>query len=586
MLKIYKSRIRLLYTISLLIFLQSCGGGGGGGSNTLPVTTGAVQGYVYIPYGSAPTRAVADTTGYKPYSGATVKATCGTTVKSTTSSTNGYFKISSLPTVNCSIEAKINGYITQTTQIVVKSNQTVTIGSTDGIKMTPNTHGEINVNANIAGGMIILDSENTGIVIPSSLSYTLPYVNPGTHTVNVTKSGFDTVATQTITVMAGTSANVRFTMNPTGNLAPIANAGSDGKTFVGKYYTAKTTCEGTGYTSNSISYTLDGSGSSDMNSNTLTYKWEQTSGSTVTLSSATASKTTFIPASAETYTFKLTVNDGYLDSTPDNVNVVATHISGKIVFKAVGCGSHIYSMNADGTNLRQLTNNNYYNDGPRWSPDGTKIMFTTNPSGDEEIYYIATMNQDGSNVQVLPIQGGGQDWSPDGQHLLLRSIYNGTYQLFISDINGQNNNRITNTNFNILEADYSPDGSKMVFIQDHGGDNWEIYTINTDGSNLVRLTNDNKAQLYAFWTGTNKIIFGVSDTIPGNITVYTMNPDGTGQQQIIFPTNKVYNARMTNEDQFIYYSDNNSLIHFINLDGSGVLNIGMYGGSVDYSPNP
>ncbi len=67
---------------------------------------------------------------------------------------------------------------------------------------------------------------------------------------------------------------------------------------------------------------LDGSGSSDPNNNPLTYKWTQTAGTTVTLSSSTAVKPTFTaPNSPTTLTFQLVVNNGQTSSSPATVTI-------------------------------------------------------------------------------------------------------------------------------------------------------------------------------------------------------------------------------------------------------------------------
>ena len=56
--------------------------------------------------------------------------------------------------------------------------------------------------------------------------------------------------------------------------------------------------------------TLDGSGSSDADNDTLTYDWTQTAGPNVTLSSSTAQKPTFTaPAGPKTLKFDLKVKD-------------------------------------------------------------------------------------------------------------------------------------------------------------------------------------------------------------------------------------------------------------------------------------
>ncbi|MGO8946422.1 MAG: PKD domain-containing protein, partial [Ktedonobacterales bacterium] len=75
----------------------------------------------------------------------------------------------------------------------------------------------------------------------------------------------------------------------------------------------------------STTVTLDGSGSTDSNGNPLTYLWTQTSGPTVTLSSATAEQPTFTaPATAATLTFQLVVNDGQNNSLPATVTITVS----------------------------------------------------------------------------------------------------------------------------------------------------------------------------------------------------------------------------------------------------------------------
>ena len=92
----------------------------------------------------------------------------------------------------------------------------------------------------------------------------------------------------------------------TANTAPVANAGADQAVTTGTLVT------------------LDGSGSSDVDSDPLTYLWSVTSGS-ATLSSTTAQNPTFTPASDGTYEISLVVNDGAVDSdNTDTVTVTAT----------------------------------------------------------------------------------------------------------------------------------------------------------------------------------------------------------------------------------------------------------------------
>ena len=93
------------------------------------------------------------------------------------------------------------------------------------------------------------------------------------------------------------------------NTAPVANAGADQTV------------------ASAASVTLDGTSSSDADSDALTYTWSQTSGTSVTLSSTTAAQPTFTAptlavgdADAE-LVFSLTVNDGTVNSSADTVTI-------------------------------------------------------------------------------------------------------------------------------------------------------------------------------------------------------------------------------------------------------------------------
>ena len=74
----------------------------------------------------------------------------------------------------------------------------------------------------------------------------------------------------------------------------------------------------------------------------------------------------------------------------------------------------IFVMNADGTDVRQLTSNEDDEMFPAWSPDGNRIAFMSNRGGEFNIF---VMNADGGAVRQLTDNDDDDRfpaWSPDG----------------------------------------------------------------------------------------------------------------------------------------------------------------------------
>lgn len=144
----------------------------------------------------------------------------------------------------------------------------------------------------------------------------------------------------------------------------------------------------------------------------------------------------------------------------------------------------IFIMNADGTNIRRLTNNSYIDTSPTWSPDGSKIMFTSNRDGNHELY---TMDKNGNNITRLtnePRTDNFSDWSPDGSKITFYSsrlnIYEGIFPgIFTMNFDGSELTLI-NANLHSATPRWSPDGSKIVMASGRqGSDEWIIYQIVT-----------------------------------------------------------------------------------------------------------
>jgi Tol biopolymer transport system component/erythromycin esterase-like protein len=165
---------------------------------------------------------------------------------------------------------------------------------------------------------------------------------------------------------------------------------------------------------------------------------------------------------------------------------------------------HIYTINPDGSGLTQLTNNitasayRSWNTSPRWSPDGTKITFRATRRGNNEIY---VMNADGSS-QVNLSNHSASDvdpcWSPDGKQIAFVSDRDGLEEIYIMDVNGVNQTRLTFNDDKDTFPVWSPDGQWIAFYSRRDG-NYEIYIMRPDGSEQTRLTDHYNFDGFPAW---------------------------------------------------------------------------------------
>lgn len=173
----------------------------------------------------------------------------------------------------------------------------------------------------------------------------------------------------------------------------------------------------------------------------------------------------------------------------------------------------IYTANADGTDVHNLTNSPGYDAEATVSPDGKKIIFTSDRDGDLELY---AMDIDGKNVKRLtnsPGYDGGAYFSPDSRQITFRAnvigdqqelddyrallkehmVKPGHLEIFTMDADGANRRQVTYNGHANFCPFFHPDGKRIIFasnMNDPQQRNFDLYLIGVDGKNQEQITFD------------------------------------------------------------------------------------------------
>lgn len=128
----------------------------------------------------------------------------------------------------------------------------------------------------------------------------------------------------------------------------------------------------------------------------------------------------------------------------------------------------LYIMNADGSNVRQLTQSPGYDGGPFFSADDQQVVWRRfNPDGNSA--EIWTMNVDGSNQRQLTdsaMVSWGPYFHPSGDYIIYSSnvLGHANFELFMVDTLGEKDPiRVTNTEGTDILPVFTPQGDKMAW---------------------------------------------------------------------------------------------------------------------------
>lgn len=149
--------------------------------------------------------------------------------------------------------------------------------------------------------------------------------------------------------------------------------------------------------------------------------------------------------------------------------------------------SDIFTADARGRNLRQLTGGGALHVSPSWSPEGRQLAFVSDRTGSPQIY---VMNADGSGVRRLTYQGSYNThpaWSPDGRWIAYETRVGGQFDIWLIDPNGEVNVPLIDHPRSDESPSWAPNARKLAFSSTRRG-RADLYLTDLGGEVLRRLT--------------------------------------------------------------------------------------------------
>lgn len=250
----------------------------------------------------------------------------------------------------------------------------------------------------------------------------------------------------------------------------------------------------------------------------------------------------------------------------------------------------IYISDGDGGNPTRLPDQDaHYNTMPAWSPERCRVAFTSQT--EETDHDIFIINADGTGLRQLtndPARDMFPDWSFDGKTIAFVSYRDGYRNIYVMDSAGGPARQITFNGGDYTQwLAFSPVDDTVAYTFNPAGENvgGSIYLIHADGTGQIQLTippgraNDSEPA----WSPDGKQIYFLSNR-SAYVEIWVVNVDGSGVRQISNVTGAGvaidHSLRVSPDGKYlIFYGAGSEGVEFstdlfrLNIDGSGLINL-------------
>ena len=193
---------------------------------------------------------------------------------------------------------------------------------------------------------------------------------------------------------------------------------------------------------------------------------------------------------------------------------------------------------------------------PVISPDGSRLAYSHRVSK----YDIVRVDLPESEAPARPFISstrfdGNPQYSPDGSRILFSSSRSGAVEIWTCDADGSNAEQLTFLGV-AGSPKWSPDGSRVAFDSTVDGDS-NIYVVDSTGGDPVRVTEDPAADYVPTWSADGRWIYFASDRA-GSPQVWKIAVDGAAKPALITAGGGIYGIESA-DGASLYYAKSRSL---------------------------